>query len=102
MKSDMEVEDYFIRRLRQSAVQPTNQVPLLNKQLKGYVPDGMQTRIASVRHPAGVDQFTEVKVIHIGSVQYNKVDVRDDLAEAAAVNMFQSPIRGQYIPCCIT
>jgi hypothetical protein len=97
MKSDMEVEDYFIRRLRQSAVQPTNQVPLLSKQLKGYVPDGRQTGITSALHPAGVDQFTEIKVIHSGTVQYNKVDVRDDSSGAAAVNKFRAQVRAQYI-----
>jgi hypothetical protein len=40
MHIDMEVEDYFIRILRQSTIQPNNVVPLLSKQLKGYVPDG--------------------------------------------------------------
>jgi hypothetical protein len=43
-------------------------MPLLNKHLKGYVPDGRKTRIANSKHPAGVDQFTEVKVIHGGTV----------------------------------
>jgi hypothetical protein len=97
MKIDMEVEDLFIRMLRQSAVQPTNQVPLLNKQLKGYVPDGRQPGIASARHLGGVDQFTEVKVIHNGSVQYNRVDFRDDPSGAIAVNTFQSQVREYYI-----
>jgi hypothetical protein len=61
MTSDMEVEDYFISKLRQSAIQTYNSVPLLIKQLKGYVPDGRQTDIASARHPARVDQFTPLR-----------------------------------------
>ncbi len=52
-------------------------MPLLSKNLKGYVPDGRQTGIANIKYPAGVNQFTEVKVIHNGAVQYNKTDVRD-------------------------
>jgi hypothetical protein len=95
MNIDMEVEDYFIRMLRQSTIQPNNAVPLLSKQLKGYVPDGRQTRIASARHLAGMDQFTEVKVIHNGVVQYNMVDIVDDPLGAATVNKFQSQVRGQ-------
>ncbi len=31
MIGDMEVEDYFIRRLRESAIQPENAMPLLSK-----------------------------------------------------------------------
>ena len=40
MVSDMEVEDYFLRKLRETAINPAQSVPLLSKHLKGYVPDG--------------------------------------------------------------
>jgi hypothetical protein len=58
MASDIEVESYFILRLRESAITSSTSTPLLSKQLKEYVPDGRQTRISSARHPAIVDQFT--------------------------------------------
>jgi hypothetical protein len=35
----MEVEDYFIGRLRESEIQPDNLMTLLGKHMKGYVPD---------------------------------------------------------------
>jgi len=57
-----------LRKLNESAIIPNNSMPLLNKHLKGYVPDGRRTGIASIKHPAGVDQLTEVKVIHNGTV----------------------------------
>ncbi len=68
MVSSMKVEDLFIRRLSESAIIPDNNMPLLGKHLKGYVPDGRHTGIPSSKHPAGVDQFMEVKVIHSGKV----------------------------------
>ena len=74
----MEVEDYFLRKIRDMAVNPVTTVPLLSRNLKGYVPDGRQTGIANGKYPAGIDQFTEVKVIHSGTVQYDRPDVRDD------------------------
>ena len=43
-------------------------LPLLSKNLKGYVPDGHETGIACGKYPAGVNQITEVKVIHNGTV----------------------------------
>ncbi len=43
MISDMEVEDFFLRKLRETAINPALSVPLLSKNLKGYVPDGHQT-----------------------------------------------------------
>ena len=52
MVSIMEVEDLFLRRLRESAITPHDFVPLLSKDLKGYVPDGRQTGIACGKHPA--------------------------------------------------
>jgi hypothetical protein len=55
MISTMEVEEYFLRRLHESAIQPDSAMPLLGKQLRGYVPDGRQTGTASSKRPAGVD-----------------------------------------------
>ena len=78
MVSDMKVEDFFLRKLRETAINPTLSVPLLSRNLKGYVPNGYQTGIACGKYPAGVNQFTEVKVIHSGIVQYRRPDVRDD------------------------
>ena len=43
MVSTMEVEEYFLRRLQESAINPDFAMPLLGKQLRGYVPDGRQT-----------------------------------------------------------
>ena len=42
-------------------------VPILSKHLKGYVLDGRELGIASNKFPEGINQFTEVKVIHIGT-----------------------------------
>ena len=53
--------------------------------------------IACGKYPAGVNQFTEVKVIHSGTMQYRRPDVRDDQQGAAAVNAFQRQVRGTYI-----
>ena len=78
MVTDMEVEDYFLRKLRETTISPARYMPLLRKHLKGYVPDGHQTGIACGKYPAGVNQFTEVKVIHSGAVQYMRLEVRDD------------------------
>jgi hypothetical protein len=64
MCSDMEVEDYFLRKLKETAINPAQYVPILSRNLKGYVPDGHQTGIACGKYPAGVYQFTEVKVIY--------------------------------------
>ncbi len=88
MGSDMEVEDYFLRKLKETAINPAQFVPLLSRNLKGYVPDGHQIGIACGKYPAGVNQFTEVEVIHIGAVQYRRHAVRDDPQGAAAVNAF--------------
>jgi len=84
----MDPEDYFLRKLRETAINPAQYVPLLSRNLKGYVPDGHQTRIARGKYPAGVNQFTEVKVIHSGAVQYMRLEVRDGRQGAAAVNTF--------------
>ena len=88
MCSDIEMEDYFLRRLKETAINPEQYVPLLSRNLKGYVPDGQHTRIACGKYPAGVNKFTEVKVIHSGAVQYRRPKVRDYQQGAAAVNTF--------------
>jgi hypothetical protein len=72
-------------------------MPLLGKQLRGYVPDGRQTGIASNKRPAGVDQFTEVKVTHSGAVQYKRPYVRDNPRGSAAVNKLQGQVRQMYL-----
>ncbi len=58
MTSDMEVEDYFLRKVREIAINSVQTVPLLSKNLKGYVLDGHRTGIANSKYPAGVNQFT--------------------------------------------
>ncbi len=58
MVIDLEVEDYFLRKLRGTAINPTQSVPLLSKHLKGYVPDGHQMGIANGKYPTGVNKFT--------------------------------------------
>ncbi len=55
MFSDTEVEDYFLRKLREMAINQAGSVPLLSRNLKGYVPDGHQTGIACGQYPAGVN-----------------------------------------------
>ncbi len=97
MTSDLEIEDYFLRKLKETAINPGQNVPLLSRNLKGYVPDGRQTGIAKSKYPAGVNQFTEDKVIHSGAVQYSRTDVRDDNGGAAAANKFQGQVRSSYI-----
>jgi hypothetical protein len=41
-----------------------------------------------------VDQFTEIKDMHIGTDPYNRTEVKDASRGAAAVNMFQNKLRG--------
>ena len=84
----MEIEDYFIRKLQGMAISPQTTVPILSKYLKGYVPDGRQMGNACNKFPGGIDQLTEVKVIHIGTVQYMRMDVRDNHSRAVAVYKF--------------
>jgi hypothetical protein len=55
MVSDVEVGDYCLRKLRETAINPALSVPLLSKNLKRYVPDGYQTGIARGKYPAGVN-----------------------------------------------
>ena len=89
----MEVEDLFLRRLQKSEITPNDSVSFLNKHLKGYVPDGRHAGIACGKHPAGVDQFTEVKLIHSGTIQYKRPDVKDKPGGSAAVNKFQGQVK---------
>jgi hypothetical protein len=42
-----------------------------------------------------VNQFTEVKVVHSGTVQYRRLEVRDDAQGAVAVNAFQRQVKGK-------
>ena len=48
--------------------------------------------------PVPLSQFTEVKVIHNGTVQLMRLDGRDDQQGSAVVNRFQSQhVRGSYM-----
>lgn len=68
MTSDLEIEDYFMRRQGEIAISTDTSVSLLSKHLKGCVPDGHHTGIEANKFSAGVNPFTEVKYIHIGKV----------------------------------
>ena len=46
MVNQLEIEDYFIRKVQGMAVTPSESMPILNKHLKGYVLDGRQLGIA--------------------------------------------------------
>ncbi len=59
MVNEMEVEDYFIRKLQSMAISQQNSLPILNNALKGYVPDGRQLGIACNKFPGGIDQFLD-------------------------------------------
>ena len=72
MINQLEIEDYFIKKLQGMAISSDFAVPILNKHLKGYVLDGRQLGIASNKFPAGIDQFTEVQVIHSGTIRYRR------------------------------
>ncbi len=93
----MEIEDYFIKKLQGMAVSPENTVPILNKHLKGYVPDGRHVGIACNKFPGGIDQFTEVKVIHNGTLQYRRMDIRDDQSWAAVFKKFKGYVSKSYL-----
>ena len=87
MVSTMELVEYFLRKLHESAINSDYAMPLLGKQLLGYVPGGRRTGIASSKRPAGVDQFTEVNmVIHNEAVHYMRPGIRDNPRGSAAVN----------------
>jgi hypothetical protein len=93
----MVVEDYFLRKLQEIAINLVQTVSLLRRNLREYVLDGHQTRIANGKYPAGVNKFTEVKIIHSGTVQYNRTNFRDDPQGSAAVDKFQGRVRGTYL-----
>jgi hypothetical protein len=93
----MEIEDYFMRKLQESAFSNNGFLPLLSRHLKGYVPDGRQTGIACNKYPAGIDQYTKTKVIHNGTVHYMRPVVRDNNLGVAAVSKFQGQVRNKYI-----
>ena len=44
-----------------------------------------------------MDQFTEVKIIHIGTIQYKRLDVRNNLGGLAAVNKFKGQVKRTYL-----
>ena len=88
MVNNMDVEDLFLRMPHESAITSDDYLPLPSKQLKGCVSDGRQNGIACGKHPAAVDRFTEVKIIHIVTIQYNKQDVRNNHGGSTAVNKF--------------
>ena len=82
---------YFMCKLKKSTVQQDSHLPIFSsKQLKVYVLGGRHTGTATNKHPTGLDQFVEVKVIHSGCVQYGRPEVRDNHKGAAAVQYFQS------------
>jgi hypothetical protein len=97
MTNDMEVEDCILRKVREMAINLAETLPLLSKNLRGYVPDGHQTGIANRKYPAEVNQFTEIKVIHSGTVQYSRTGVRDNPQGSAAVDNLHGKVRGTYI-----
>ena len=78
-------------------VTPGESVPILNKHLKGYVPDGRQLGIACNKFPSGIYQFMEVKVIHNSIVHYMRPDVRDNQQGSAVVNKLQGWVRRSYL-----
>jgi hypothetical protein len=84
----MEIEDYFMSKLHESAISINGFLPLLSKHLKCYVHDGRQTGIACNNFPDGIDQIIETKVIHSGTVHYRSPSVRDNNQGAAAVSKF--------------
>ena len=57
---------------------PNESMQILIKHLRGYVPYGRQLGITNNKFPCGIDQFTEVKVIHSVTVQFKRLGVRDD------------------------
>jgi hypothetical protein len=98
LTSETEITYYFMGKLEESAIHQNSHLPILtSKQLKGYVPNARHTGIATNKHPTGVDQFIEVKVIHNGCVQYGGPQVQNNHEGAAVVQYFQGHVRQQYI-----
>jgi len=93
----MQIEDYFMRKLQESAVSNNGLLPLLSKHLKGYVPDGQQAGIACNKYPTCIDPFTKTKVIQSGMVHYKRPAVRDNNLGVAAVSKFQGQVCNKYI-----
>ena len=61
MVSHLKIEDYFIRKLRGTAITPNESVPALSKHLRGYIPNKRQLVIAyNNKLLGGIEQFTEV------------------------------------------
>ena len=97
MISQLKIEDYLIRRLQGMVISSDFAVPILIKHMKGYVLDGLQLGISSQKFPAGIDQLTEVKVIHNGTVRYKRPDVKDNQQGSAAIDRFQGQVRRTYL-----
>jgi len=53
--------------------------------------------IAYNKFASGIGHFTEAKVIHNGTIQYRRPDMRDDQQGSAAVNKFQGHVRRTYL-----
>jgi len=97
MVSQIEVEDYIIRKLQGMAITPNNTTPIPNKHLKGYVPDEGQLGITSNKLSGAIDQFTKVKYIHNGIVRYMRHGARNEQQGSVAVNKFQGHARKTYL-----
>jgi len=76
MVSKLEIEDYLTRKVQGMSITPIESMPILIKHLKGYVPNVRQLGIACNKFPCGIDQFTEVKVLHNGALHYITCDRR--------------------------
>ena len=97
MVNQIEIVDYFVRKLKGMAITPNELVLVMSKHLKRYVPDRRQLGIACNKVLGGIDQFTEFKVIHGGTVQYKRPNVQDDHKGSVAVNKFQGQVRKNYL-----
>jgi hypothetical protein len=98
MVTETHIEYYFLRKLQESVVNTAYAyMPLLSKHLNTYVSDGRLARTSTNWHPTRIDQFTEVKVIHISITDYMRVDIWNGEKGAAAVNTFKRGMRNAYI-----
>ena len=90
----MEIDDYFVCKLKgMSIISPNDSVQVLSNHIKGYVLDGYQLWIVCNKIPSEIDQFTEVKVIHISTIQYKRPYIQHNHLGSSAVNKFQSQVR---------
>ena len=87
--SEMEIEDYTKRKLADMAVPSNIDLPILITHLKGCIPYGRQTGIACNTIPAGNVHFTDIKVIHNGTVHHKRPYVRDNPQGSVALDEFQ-------------